>query len=94
MQVAQQRLGGIDRRTLVRRAAECFAVAAVGVAASPGRTEPGYPNRPVRIIVPYGPGGIADTSTRISPPGGGPSSPSAAQGSRLSDVMRGWSAPK
>jgi tripartite-type tricarboxylate transporter receptor subunit TctC len=25
----------------------------------------GYPNRPVRIIVPYGPGGVADTTTRI-----------------------------
>ncbi len=30
-----------------------------------GRAEPGYPNRPVRIIVPYGPGGIADTTMRI-----------------------------
>jgi tripartite-type tricarboxylate transporter receptor subunit TctC len=65
VQGAQQKLSGIDRRTLVRRAAECFAVAAVGVAAGPSRAEPGYPNRPVRIIVPYGPGGIADTSTRI-----------------------------
>ena len=25
----------------------------------------GYPNRPVRIIVPYGPGGVADTTMRI-----------------------------
>jgi len=27
--------------------------------------QPGYPNRPVRIIVPYGPGGVADTTMRI-----------------------------
>jgi tripartite-type tricarboxylate transporter receptor subunit TctC len=33
---------------------------AVGLAA-----QPGYPNRPVRIIVPYGPGGVADTAMRI-----------------------------
>ena len=31
----------------------------------PAQAEPGYPNRPVRIIVPYGPGGVADTTTRI-----------------------------
>lgn len=29
------------------------------------QAEPGYPNRPVRVIVPYGPGGVADTTTRI-----------------------------
>jgi tripartite-type tricarboxylate transporter receptor subunit TctC len=33
--------------------------------ASAVHAEPGYPNRPVRVIVPYGPGGVADTTTRI-----------------------------
>jgi tripartite-type tricarboxylate transporter receptor subunit TctC len=29
------------------------------------QAELGYPNRPVRVIVPYGPGGVADVTTRI-----------------------------
>jgi tripartite-type tricarboxylate transporter receptor subunit TctC len=33
--------------------------------AAPGSAQPGYPNKPVRIIVPYGAGGIADTTMRI-----------------------------
>ena len=33
--------------------------------ATPGHAQSGYPNRPVRILVPYGPGGVADTTTRI-----------------------------
>ncbi len=30
-----------------------------------GRAESGYPQRPVRIILPYGPGGVADVTTRL-----------------------------
>jgi tripartite-type tricarboxylate transporter receptor subunit TctC len=69
VQTAQRKHRRIDRRTLLRRSTELFAVAAMGTATGaamrPGLAEPGYPNRPVRIIVPYGPGGIADTTMRI-----------------------------
>jgi tripartite-type tricarboxylate transporter receptor subunit TctC len=69
VQTAQRKHRRIDRRTLLRRSAELSAVAAMGTATGaavhPGLAEPGYPNRPVRIIVPYGPGGIADTNMRI-----------------------------
>jgi tripartite-type tricarboxylate transporter receptor subunit TctC len=69
VQTAQRRHRGIGRRTLLRRSAGLFALATMGAATGgavrPGRAEPGYPNRPVRIIVPYGPGGIADTTMRI-----------------------------
>jgi tripartite-type tricarboxylate transporter receptor subunit TctC len=40
-------------------------IAAALMLCTPGLAEPGYPNRPVRIIVPYGPGGIADMTMRI-----------------------------
>jgi tripartite-type tricarboxylate transporter receptor subunit TctC len=43
----------------------CVALALFAAAALPARAEPGYPNRPVRILVPYGPGGVADTTTRM-----------------------------
>jgi tripartite-type tricarboxylate transporter receptor subunit TctC len=27
--------------------------------------EPGFPNRPIRILVPYGPGGVGDFTMRL-----------------------------
>jgi tripartite-type tricarboxylate transporter receptor subunit TctC len=42
------------------------AIAAAGCdAARSAHAEGAYPERPVRIIVPYGPGGVADVTTRI-----------------------------
>jgi putative tricarboxylic transport membrane protein len=57
---------GADRRTMLKGSAWLVALLAAGASpGSPARGEPGYPNRPVRIIVPYGPGGVADTTVRI-----------------------------
>jgi tripartite-type tricarboxylate transporter receptor subunit TctC len=52
------------RATIAILVGPVLAVFALALAA-PGMAEPGYPNRPVRIIVPYGPGGIADTTMRM-----------------------------
>jgi tripartite-type tricarboxylate transporter receptor subunit TctC len=42
-----------------------IAVALVVWVTGSAAAQPVYPNRPVRIIVPYGPGGVADTTMRI-----------------------------
>jgi tripartite-type tricarboxylate transporter receptor subunit TctC len=55
-----------SRRTVLMGSAGLVALVAAGAPlAGLARAEPGYPNRPVRIIVPYGPGGVADTTMRI-----------------------------
>ncbi len=53
---------GVDRRTVLGWSAALISAAG---SAPPVHAETGYPNRPVRIIVPYGPGGVADTTMRI-----------------------------
>ena len=35
------------------------------VATTPAKAEPGFPNRTVRIFVPYGPGGVGDLTMRL-----------------------------
>jgi len=51
-----------------RSLANAFAVAATLVwwsAATPVAAEPGFPNRTIRISVPYGPGGVGDLTMRL-----------------------------
>lgn len=49
-----------SRRPLARLAAACAVFAAFGVAA-----QVTYPDRPIRIVTPYDPGSLVDTTTRI-----------------------------
>jgi tripartite-type tricarboxylate transporter receptor subunit TctC len=60
----------IAKLAIAKRAPAAWAIAGLACAlmmgaGAPGAAEPGYPLHPVRIIVPYGPGGVADTTMRI-----------------------------
>jgi len=47
------------------RRAVLMSLAALGCAASGRAFAQGYPSRPVRIVIPFGPGGVGDISIRI-----------------------------
>src|SRR3712207_3660397 len=54
----------ITRRTMLT----CFAVAALAAVLLTGPAQAQYPDRPVKIIVPFAPGGGADVSARVVQP--------------------------
>jgi tripartite-type tricarboxylate transporter receptor subunit TctC len=56
----------LSRRDVWRRiGAVAIAAMLTGAFALAARAQADYPSRPVRIILPYGPGGVADVSTRL-----------------------------
>jgi putative tricarboxylic transport membrane protein len=52
----------IARRSLV---GGFVALLSLWCAATAVKAEPGFPNKPIRIIVPYGPGGVGDLTMRL-----------------------------
>lgn len=54
------KIASTSRRTLARWAGACVVVAAFGAQA-----QGAYPERPIRIVTPYDPGSLVDTTTRI-----------------------------
>jgi putative tricarboxylic transport membrane protein len=57
--------GRSDKSITRRQAALGLALSATGLAAGNARAQAKYPNRPVRIILPFGPGGVADVTARL-----------------------------
>jgi tripartite-type tricarboxylate transporter receptor subunit TctC len=56
---------GLSRRALLLTSAMLSAGLLLGPLLDSARAQSGYPTKPVRVVVPFGPGGIADTSLRI-----------------------------
>lgn len=57
---------GLAKTTITRRrAALAFAVAATGIATRGAGAQAKYPDRPVRVILPFGAGGVADVTARL-----------------------------
>ena len=52
-------------RTNLRNLLRCFIGALLALSAAVASAQSGYPNRPVKIIVPFGPGGFTDVVARI-----------------------------
>jgi len=59
----------MQQAPLSRRAFNLAAAAATASIAAPGLAQPAWPNKPIRIIVPYTPGGFTDQMARLVQPG-------------------------
>ena len=55
----------LSRRRLLKLSAAASTVSAVSTLARPAIAQAGWPNRPVRILIPFTPGGGADTIARL-----------------------------
>ncbi len=67
--VAQNRPAPTNgRRSTVRRRDLAVAPAALATLAAPVLAQAAWPNRPIRIVVTFPPGGLADTTTRLMAP--------------------------
>jgi tripartite-type tricarboxylate transporter receptor subunit TctC len=50
---------------LLQRIASLLVALAIGLTSVAAHAQPPYPNRPIRIVIPFGPGGFADITVRL-----------------------------
>ncbi|MGV2863532.1 Bug family tripartite tricarboxylate transporter substrate binding protein [Achromobacter sp. ESBL13] len=62
---SQPRRNAVAPRRLALKTVLCSALAAVGMMAGPAHAADDWPTKPIKIIVPYTPGGSTDIVTRI-----------------------------